>query len=249
MTFTDSVTSTALGTVPLNSTCPTGSASNTVCASLTTAAGQLPPGSHTITATYSGDPNFLTSSGEAAITVISAIQTNPGQGIPPVSIHFNDIGAPGAVALQCSVQSASIQQPTLSFPKCSLDTNSLSSLPGTVNVTISTVAGTANAGVRNAPSPFGLGMPAIGILGMVLAGFSRRKRSPRKIKSVLGLMFVLSLLLFMLGCGGGSFKNPNGLQPPVAGSTQSGTYVVSVTGADSSGKAVAVAVVPLNVGI
>jgi hypothetical protein len=240
VTFSDSVTSTVLGTAPLGGC--TGvkpiPPANAVCATFTTTPGQLSPAAHTITATYSGDVNFQASLSADAITIVPAIQTSPGQIINPLDIHFNSSGTTNALNVQCRIEST--VPVTQAFPTCSLSSNSLT-LPGDVTVTISTV----NSSAAATPPRFAPAISAFGILGFVtLAGFGRRRR---KLLIWMGLMTVLFVLFLASGCGGG-FNNPSGQRPPGVGGTQAGTYLVSVTGTDS-GKTVAVATIPVRVGI
>jgi len=186
-----------------------------------------------------------------AITVLTAISTTPGQIITPKPISIdNPASSSMTLSLQCAVQSVTVPQ-SISFPKCSLDTQSLS-LPGsgngTVTLTISTVGNqAANTG---ASLPVAAGVSIIGLLGFVLLGGFKQAR--RRALSLLSLILVLSALLVVPGCGGG-FNNPNKLQPPSTNGTQPGNFVVAVTGTatepDGSQKTVAVATVAMKVGI
>jgi hypothetical protein len=90
---------------------------------------------------------------------------------------------------------------------------------------------------------------AIGLLGLMLLGRTKRNQSPRRrIYEVVGLMLLVLFLLLPVSCGGG-FNNPNNVQPPVSGSTPTGTYLVSVVGTDATPahNKVVVATIPLNV--
>src|SRR5205807_329016 len=96
VTFSDSATSTPVGTVRVTA-CPPGLPASAVCASLNTTPGQLATGAHIITATYNADnadTNYQTSKSAVAITVLAAISTTPGQVIPAQTVHIDNPGAP-----------------------------------------------------------------------------------------------------------------------------------------------------------
>jgi len=245
--ITDSVNSSSL-TSPSLGACPPGGPSGAVCATLVVPVTQYAAGSHTITVSYGGDTNFLNSSFEDSLTVLNAIQTSPGATIGTESVTFNGLGVPDTIVMTCSVQSATVPSSSLSFPKCSLGSSSLVlNTSASLDVTISTTSGTS-AALTGAPAKFVWGSTFIGISGFVLlAGANRKNRSARKTLTILACIGVLSIFTLFSGCGGG-FNNPNGLQPPVGGGTPAGAYVVTVTGTDS-GKAVAIATIPLKVGI
>jgi hypothetical protein len=118
-------------------------------------------------------------------------------------------------------------------------------------VTLKTVV--ATAGIiqpqRGLAALYATGMPVIGLLGIAVLGSSGKKKwSGRRFLATLGLVFLVSLMIGALGCGGG-FNNPGNLTPPVAGSTPAGTYIVTLTGTDPAtpGTPVAVVNIPLNV--
>jgi len=154
VTFVDTTTATTLGTQPL--------AGNTA----TLATSALTGGSHSILATYSGDPNFLTSSGGLTQTVNAsgtsttvASSANPavigetvtftatvtptsGSAVPTGTVTFTDNGTPlGSPTLDGTGQ-ATFTTSTLTLgdhpivAAYSGDTNYTSSLSGTLTQTI-----------------------------------------------------------------------------------------------------------------
>ncbi len=241
--------------VPLAvSSCPQGTAATVSCAGFSPAAGQLAAGSQAITAGYQGDLNFNGGVSSAEVTVISAINTSAGQAIPPQTIAFENAAAftGQTINLTCAVQAAAIPA-SPQFPTCSLSSSVLPA-DGTFIVNLSTVAATS-ASLTGAPATaaYGhslaaavLGLPAIGLLGLVLFAERRGGRqSERWVQKLPGFILMLSALLLILGCGGGSMPPPP--PPPSHGATPSGTYLVSITGADANRNQIVVATIPLNV--
>jgi hypothetical protein len=249
--------------------CPSGTPATASCAKFISAAGQLPAGSQTITASYQGDANFnSTSSGSTPssveVTVETAINTSPGATIPPQAITFENGATLAAqnLTLSCQVQAAAIPASS-QFPTCSLSSTSLPQ-SGSVTVTLTTAAPTTAAftrtpatvasshagGARPNPLSAALGLPAIGLLGLVLLtarrGKTTAKRSSRRVQAYLGLTLMLTTLLLLVSCGGGSSPGP-GPGPHTVGGTPTGTYLVSVLGTDPNHNPVVVATIPLNV--
>jgi hypothetical protein len=239
--------------LPLNvATCSPGTPATTACAKFSPAAGQLAVGAQTITAIYQGDINFLNGvPSPAQVTLVPAISTRPGQPIPPQLVTFDNAGALAGqnITLGCEVQAAAIPA-SAQFPTCSLSSTSLPP-SGSVTVSLSTVSG-ASAGITGTPTTVffahqggnrlhrlsiaALCLPGIGLLGLVLAtGSERRKRR------LLGPMLMLSILLLVVGCGG------HATPPPVVGGTPAGTYLVSLVGTDANHNQVVAATIPLNV--
>lgn len=238
------------------SACPSGAPATGSCAKFSFAPGQLVTGSQTISANYQGDNNFdSTSSGStpssAEVTIVPAINTSPGQTIPPQTITFDNAAALAGqfITLSCSVQAATIPASS-DFPQCSLSTTTLPG-DGTVIVNISTVA-PSNAGLLGPPTTLAssaavLGMPAFGVLGLVMIGGAGKSgQRGGRTRILPGLMLMLCIFLLLLAAGCGASVTPPPPPPPTAG-TPSGTYLVSVIGTDVNHNQVLVATIPLNV--
>ena len=95
--------------------------------------------------------------------------------------------------------------------------------PTQVTVTITSTS-TQQAELRIIQGIFGMGMPAIVLLGSLRF----RKLSRTRILQILGLMLVFFALFQAVGCGGG-------FTPPPAGSTPPGSYKMVVVGTTSDG--------------
>lgn len=264
--LTDDQNSAVSANVPMDpSGCPSGTPATASCVKFNFAPGQLVTGAQTISANYQGDNNFnSTSSGStpssAEVTIVPAINTSPGQSIPPQTITFDNAAAFAGqnITLSCSVQAATI--PTSSdFPACSLSATTLPA-NGSVIVNISTVA-RSNAGLIGAPNILSsrparsarplassaavLSMPAIGFLGLVLIGGAARSlRRGARVRILLSFMLMLCVFLLAAGCGGSPAPPP---PPPGNSGTPSGIYLVSVTGTDVNHNQVLVATISLNV--
>lgn len=247
--FTDDQNSAVSANVPLApSACPSGTAATASCAKFSFAPGQLVTGAQTIRADYQGDNNFnSTSSGStpssAAVTIVPAINTSPGQTIPPQTITFDNAAALVGqnITLSCSVQAATIPASS-AFPECSLSTMTLPG-NGTVIVNISTVA-PGNAGLLGAPATLASSAALLGFLGLVMIGGAGKSRwGGARTRILLGLMLMLCIFLLATGCGGSPTHTPT----PPTGGTPSGTYLIAVIGTDVNHNQVLVATIPLNV--
>ena len=116
------------------------------------------------------------------------------------------------------------------------DGNGNASVQVTVNTSASTTAELRRTGGILAAVWFG-------IPGILLIGSTRRKRFSRKmVAQMLGLLFVCTILMYGVACGGG-FTRPQ----PVTSNATPGAYDLLVTAKGSDGVTYS-AVVPVNVG-
>jgi len=192
---------------------------------------QLADGQYTMTASYSGDSNYLTSTSLAAsvtkqpdFSVVpfgsTTVAVNPGQpAIFELVVNYTD-GFIGSVTFTCT-----------GLPAKSTCTAPPISSSNTAVITIATVAPTARAITRGRArlalwvTSLGSGFSAIFLLGST----SRRKHRSRLLPAV------LLALAMGLGCGGGGGATTN-LVTPTAGTpsspgTGAGTYNIIVTAA------------------
>jgi streptogramin lyase len=236
VTFTATVspapTGSSLGSVSFyNGETLLGTASVNSAGVATFSAGNLPGGTLSITAVYSGNTGFagstsavLTETVNTAYTVtapstpFSAAQGGAVQidvTVPPLGGAFNHLVTMSASGLPPGA-TATFNPPTV--------TPGANGAPTVMTIQLAPLA----AALFDPGSPPGRHFPLRFLLGSVLlvlglcgAGFAQ-KRSPRlRVKAVLGFAVLLCLALTMIGCGGGF------LSPPT---TPANTYVVTITG-------------------
>ena len=200
----------------------------------------LSDGSHTITATYSGDTNYLssTSSPTAAIVTIADVNLNLGG-------DQNQTVVPGA-AVSYSFPLSPLVTPTFLYdvhltatglPPGATYTFTPALIPaGTGNIpvtlTVQTAKGTASLSVPTAPgsrnSSRGLTALAFGLFLPLLGAKSVRRRlkdMPRPLAMLLFALLSFTAATGLGGCGGGGFF----------GATKtSGTYTIKVTATSGS---------------
>ena len=203
-------------------------------------------GTHSITAAYSGDTNYIpTTSAAVQETVVPvAVQPDYTLASTPTSQTVN----PGTAATyKITVTPTNGYNGTISFPAsaCSaLPTGATCSfnpptLPGSgsTTLTISTTAPTSGMLIPADVNPHGSGaglmasLTGFGLMGIVLAGDLRKRKRHGAI--VLLTVVALALVLSLVGCGGGSSSGGGGGGGGGGtGGTPSGTYAVklSVTG-------------------
>jgi hypothetical protein len=237
VTFSDG--STALGTVPLNSS---------GVATLSTT--KLATGSHSITAQYGGDTNFTGSKSSAlnqAVTqptqptyTLAANPTkqtvNPGSAANYVITLTPLAGYDGTVTISC---------PTSGLPS-GVTCNNPSIVPGKNNnqgtLTISTTGPTGalksapNMNSRQGESNLWASLSGLGLIGMVLAG-DWKKRNRRFLGIALTILAVV-MILALVGCGGGSSSGGGGGGGGTGGGgggTPAGTYQLSVSATGTAG--------------
>ncbi len=190
-------------------------------------------GNHSISASYSGDPSFTTSSSNSPVTF--AIQ--PGftavSGLAPVSIS-----APGGTGSTTVAIIASTGFTTAITFTCSglpAETTCSSSPatgqgPTTVVTTTITITTTAPhiTMLRTKQRTYFLATLFAGALplgGIFLLSFSRRRRWIL----MLGLMMLLAMLVTIPACGGGGSGGGGGSQQKQDPGTPAGTSTVTVT--------------------
>lgn len=190
-------------------------------------------GTHTVSASYSGDSSFNASTSTPQtftitagfFAVISGAQSNVvvsapgGSGTSSVSIA-NSTGFSGMIALACSGLPS---EAACVFSPSSITAN------GTASTTSATITVTTTAAVARAESPQRLNWPAQWVLGaglfasVLLVAGKRRGRG-------LCLLLLLTLILITPSCGGSSNSGGSGnTGPPPNPGTPAGTYPVTVT--------------------
>jgi len=239
------------GTVTLTSLSPTVTSFSALQATLT-GASIATSGSLTITATYSGDANYIGSSGTAPITVtggnakfaVSANPTSitiatPGQpGMTTATVAAN--GFTGTVTLTCSVSPTNGTDP----PTCSMSPASVTLASGTATApsTLAVATTAASAIYRPGNGPIAPGSylrakTAAAVLACALLLVFAIPAKKRRLSMVLGLM-VCAVALCGEGCGGGGSGGGFSTGNP---GTAVGTYTVTIT-ATSGGTTAATAV-------
>lgn len=244
-TVTFAVGTTTLGTAPTASA--TGFVSAGTVASLyqiaipASTAG-LVSGNNTITATYAGDTNYVTSNGSATIVVTgggggggsfalagAAISVTAGAttgntsaiSVTPAS------GFTGAVALTCALTSSPTGASDL--PTCALSPTSVTisgTTAGTSTLTVASTAHTSSALVYPLKNVFEAAGGTV-LACILMFTIPARRKGWRAILSLIAFAIAIS---GVIGCGGGSGSGGGGN----TGGTTSGTYVFTVTGSGSA---------------
>ncbi len=243
------------GTVTLTPLSPTVTSFSALQATLT-GASITTSGSLTITATYSGDANYIGSSGTAPITVtggnakftVSANPTSitiatPGQpGTTTATVAAN--GFTGTVSLTCSVSPTNGTDP----PTCSMSPASVTLASGTATapstLAVATTAASAIYKPGNGPISPGSYLrakTAAAVLACALLLVLVLPAKKRRLSMVLGLM-VFAVALCGEGCGGGGSGGGFSTGNP---GTAVGTYTVTITA--TSGGTTAATTVSLTV--
>jgi len=212
-----------------------GTVTFTIPADTFTAAGTV-----TLTAYYSGDATYATSSGTAAVTITGS--TGPSATFALGSIASPAAIAPGASASATATVSSSSGYVGTVALSCSLtgSPTGASNLPtcsssGTIALSATATSGTATLSVTTTPTTTTeLRMPANGKgllgagAGAVLAmlfffGIPARRRSWR---AMLGMLLLITALGSLAACGGGG--SSGGGTTTIPGTT-AGTYTFTVT--------------------
>jgi len=204
-------------------------------ATATLADTTLGNGTYTVKASYSGDMNYVASSGNVSVAQKSDFSISGGSN-PVVNI-----AAPGGSGdLTLTITALDGYKGTVNFaasscsglPKgasCAFNPASVTGSGMTV-VTVSTTASTT--GRRLSPgrgSMWWLASLGTGIASMFfLGGYSKRRAA-----TPLLTLLICALLITGMGCGGGSGSNNNNPPPPPA-STPVGTSNILVTASSSS---------------
>jgi pro-kumamolisin-like protein/Big-like domain-containing protein len=204
--------STTIGTVKLDGTGTANLAVNTLAA-----------GTHTLSVNYAGDA-VLTAATGGPVTEMVVDYTVQAQ---PASIALAG-GQPGSSTISAIPLGGSTQ--TVSFSCGSVPSNLKCAIapatvtldgvnPGVVKVTVT--SGSASAGVVARPNVWGA-VSAMAFVGLLLPLGSRKK-----LKRSLGMIAIVMLAAYAVGCGGSS--NSNSTNP------QAGTYVINVTASAGAG--------------
>jgi subtilase family serine protease len=158
---------------------------------------------------YSSTPNYLVSANPPSVTISSSGQA----GTSTITVKATG-GFSGTVNLSCAVSSSIAKMGCILSPSSvSLD-SSTSTATATLNIM------TAAAGVVS-PRKFADLEGSLGVIACVaLLGFSTRSRD---CKPRLSLFFLLTLMMFGIGCGGSGSEG-----------TPKGSYTVTVTGTNGS---------------
>jgi hypothetical protein len=237
------------GTIPLGSAPLAGGVAESAIATLTV-------GTHNVTASYAGDPNFTGSASSALNQVVigqdfsisapsstSPASISAGQSSTASITGSSLYGFAGSVALTCSVSPAPSRAPTCSLNPASLSPTA-SGAASTLTVTTTGASASLTPPVlRHELRPlYALLLPFSGcaILGIGLAtgGLKKHKRLGFLLTSLLA-----ASLTFQLACGGGtSSSGPTGTP-----GTPAGTYTVTVTGTSGSGANILTHVTTLTV--
>lgn len=178
----------------------------------------------TVTATFTEFPDFTLGTYPLTPNPISAGQSASAL----VQITTGNIQLTN-VALTCSVQ------PSSQFaPQCSISPNSVNPVPPTPTITLTVTTTAPMAASTNDPTPWNssgldaIWLPALGIV-LTAFGFAPRYSRKRRTWAALSVCVRVSILAFMVACGGGSSRisqSSNG--------TPAGTYTITITGTSGS---------------
>ncbi len=253
---------TPTGTVTLSSgsfTSPAATLSGGI-AVVTVSAGSLPAGNAALTVSYSGDGNYLPSTGSASVTVVASSFTISGTAVSVLAgttagdtstVSITPVGGfSGTVALSATVTSspANAQLP----PIFSFGATSPIILTGTGGGTaILTIATTSpavcgvptNESIRARSKTLRNTLGGGAVACVLLCGFGSRRRRWLSMLSTLALL--LTFTCGITACGG---NNANGSKPTcnvATPGTTPGTYAITVTG--TSGAATATTTLMLAV--
>lgn len=239
LVLTASVTS-ATGGLPtgsvtfLNASTPLGSSPVNGSGVAILSSTALTAGAHEVTAVYSGDRDFSTSTSNVmqvmsgftlSVAALSATSVESGSSATSkVSITPSNGFDLSGVTLTCSITPM-----VESGPTCAIAATSVSNGIGTAKLTVTTTGAptTTAATIRNNRSgtwvAFGLLLPAL-LFSTGLCGLKRRKTL-----GCYGALLVLAgSCLFQTACGGSMPSGSGGNSGNV--STPAGTYTISVTG-------------------
>ncbi|MGA7402848.1 MAG: FG-GAP-like repeat-containing protein [Candidatus Sulfotelmatobacter sp.] len=219
------------GTTPLGSPALSGGVASLSISTLAI-------GTHTITASYSGDGNFNVSTSSVVNLVVAAAVPDFSLSSSPTSlsvaagasgqsmITINPLGGlnPSTVALTCSISTTLSPAPT-----CSLGTISVANNTGSSMLTVATTG--AQAALAPAPEHGSRWLLALGFLmpAMLLSAAGVNTPGRRKLLGICLILLVLSGCLLQAACGGSGSSTP----PPTTKtnpSTPAGTYTVMITG-------------------
>lgn len=225
MTFLDGTTQ--LGTTVLN---------ESGIATFTTSA--LTAGTHSITAAYSGDGNYLAGSSPVFNLAVAApgftLSTSPASlsidvgASATATIKISPSGGlnPSQVALTCSIAPAATPAPT-----CSVGSITVANNVGSSTLTV-TAAG-SQAKLDFFPNSGGLFAIGLAIPAILLSGAGFKKTSGRKILGFCLIVLVLAACCFEVACSsaGQATSTSSGTHPSTGSSgTPAGAYTITITG-------------------
>jgi trimeric autotransporter adhesin len=204
-------------------------------ASFTIPAGTLQIGTDPLTATYSGDATYATTSRATNVTVtsvsvtITATTPNPAAVTPGISSNStlkvsSSNGYAGSIALSCAVTASPAN--AVDLPTCTISP----STPITLSAT--TTSGTATVNITTTTPIASLSRPRMGgwetagslvLALMVFAGIPSRRRSWR---ALVGILLATIALLSVSACGSSSSSSGGKGNP----GTTAGAYTFTITG-------------------
>jgi hypothetical protein len=194
--------------------------------------------SDTLTATYSGDPNYAIGVGTATVTVVPSvfvvsvtqptdISTPGGSTTATITVNANNTDYTGTITFSCTLTAepaGAIDPPTCNLSNNSTVTmNSGTPTPSSITAMVNT---TAVSSELVYPKMHGRGWAGAGggalLAFLLFLGIPARRRSWRQ---MLGVVVVMAVLGSLAGCGGGG-----GTTIVTQTGTTTGQYTFQVTG-------------------
>jgi len=232
VTFTDATANNGAGATI--GTAPIGAPADGE-AQATLSASSLSPGTHSVTASYSGDANYIGSGSQAAQVSIIDMTLTPGSASAavtagqntsaiPISFSTNPIFANyyySDVTLSCSGLPAGAVCVFTQNPIFPTYNSTKGILSGSASFTIYTNGPTLQQASVAPPQKPWRGLGTLALAGLLGLGFRRRCR---RLLASLAALTILVLFLGLGGCGGGGGYN---ITSP---GTAAGTYPVTLTG-------------------
>jgi hypothetical protein len=208
--------------------------------SFTIAAGTLPAGANTLSASYSGDGSFAAATGTTSVTVSQVVITAPApSAVAPGSSATGTVSFSagstysGTMNLTCSL--TGFPAGAQSLPTCTVSPATVTLTPG-ASATTSVKVNTTAASTATLVWPTRLKFWAAGGGGSILAfvlmvGVPSRRR---RWLSMLMLLWVIAAA-GAIGCGGGGeAQSPSSPNSPATPATTVGSYTFTVTGTDTA---------------
>jgi hypothetical protein len=212
-------------------------------ASFTIPAGVLVAGANTLTAAYSGDIAYATTSSNTAVVTLAPVapSSTPIAAVSPGATASSTVtwsagsGYAGTLNLSCALSASptGAQSPptcSLSVPSVTLTANGKASATLTIATTASSTAALdLRDGLRRRLFGFGGSLSAL----LVLCFLPGRRRRMPGLLLLLGF-FTLTLTLGISGCGGSGGGGSSSPPPTVTPATTAGSYTFTVTATDSA---------------
>ena len=216
-------------------------------------------GSHVITATYSGDSTYASSSGTLTLTVtgnkaFTLVATNltvsaGSSGTSTITITPNN-GYTGTIGWTIS-SSPSLSNGCFSLPSATVSGASTVTAVMTVYTSASACSsasvpgtgrsrkffGTAPSAYRNAPQPLSAVNAAeacVALAGLLLLGLLGCP--PRKLRTLAGVFLLAAVCFAAWGCGGSGSGSSS--SSSTASNAAKGTYTVTIVGTDTSSSSI-----------